>query len=113
MKRHGLVLLVGVLMLPAVADAQNTGPIDLSRAKKNCQESGIPFAPDAGTKPQFYFCWNPDADTLWDILQKTFEHKNEKNNWGESVSRSGATCLRWAFLPDRKNHISCIVSAGQ
>jgi len=115
MKRHGLVLLVGVLTFPAVADAENTRPAELSQAKKNCRESGIPFAPEyvAGTQPQFYFCWNENADTLWDVLHNTFEHKNAKNKWGESVSRSGATCLRWAFIPGDPQHISCVVSAGQ
>jgi hypothetical protein len=116
MKGRALILFAGVLLSSSIAEARqarhNVGDTEgdiLARYTK-CKERGIPFKVE---DKDLFFCWDENADALWDILDRrrrkgdvTVDAKGD-NARGRSLSLGNQICFKW---PDQGGYRACVVN---
>jgi hypothetical protein len=116
MMGRALILFAGVLLSSGVAEARqarhNVGDTeaDLSERYAKCKERGIPFKVE---EKDLYFCWDENADALWNLLDRrrrkgdlSVDMKGD-NSRGHSLSLGNQYCFKW---PDQGGYRACVVS---
>ena len=110
------ILFAGVLSFSSIAEARQARhsvgdtEADISGRYEKCKERGIPFK--VGEK-DLYFCWDENADALWDLLDRrrrkgdpAVDMKGD-NARGRSLSLGNQYCFKW---PDQGGYRACVVS---
>lgn len=116
MKGRALIVFAGVLLFSGTAEARQARhnvadpEADISARYSKCKERGIPFKVE---EKDLYFCWDENADALWNLLDRR-RRKGDlsvnvkgDNARGRSLSLGNQICFKW---PDEGGYRACVVS---